>query len=130
MTKAAVLGVVEKAGVVAMLSRPIDITFEDDGLHIVVQQVPGHTAEGDEGVLVAFDQSPDLHVADEFDVAGPAVSERGAEGVERDRLPLRNSTQSTCICSPGSVSNRTTGSTGSVGLTPRRNRRNWLMPPW
>jgi hypothetical protein len=41
---------------------------------------PPNTAKG---VFVAGDEGGDLHVADEFDVAGAAVAERGAEGVER-----------------------------------------------
>jgi len=89
-----------------------------DGLHVVVKHAPRYPAQGNKGALVAVDQRADFHVDDEFDVACPAVAECGAEGVEGS-LPLRNSTQSTCICSPGVVSKRTTGSAGSVGLMPR-----------
>lgn len=78
--KAAVFGVVEKAGVVTMLTWPIDITFDNDGLHVVVENASGHPAQGDKGFLVAVDQRTDFHVGDEFDVACPAVAERGAEG--------------------------------------------------
>ena len=43
----------------------------------------GNPAERNERFLVALDQGPDFHAADEFNVAGPAVPQRRAEGVER-----------------------------------------------
>ena len=76
------LGIVEKAGVVTVLTRPIDVTFQDDGLHIVIEHAPRHPAQGNKGALVAVDQRADFHVGDEFDVACPAIAQRGAEGVE------------------------------------------------
>jgi hypothetical protein len=36
-----VLGIVKKAGLVAMLSRAIDVAFENDGLHVVVRMRRG-----------------------------------------------------------------------------------------
>ncbi len=47
--------------------------------------MPGYAAESGEGVFVAGDEGIHLHVADEFDLAGPTVTEGGAEGVERAR---------------------------------------------
>jgi hypothetical protein len=32
---------------------------------------------------MAIDENLDLHVGDELDIAGPAVTERGAEGIQR-----------------------------------------------
>ncbi len=80
--EAAVLGIIEKTGVVTVLTRPIDVTLQDDGLHIVVEHAPRHSAQGHKGALVALDQRADFHVGDEFDVACPAVPQRGAEGIE------------------------------------------------
>jgi hypothetical protein len=77
-----VLGIVEKAGVVTVLARPIDVAFENNSLHVVVEQAPRHPAQGNKGALVAVDQRADFHVGDEFDVACPTVPQRGAEGVE------------------------------------------------
>ena len=88
----AVLGVVEKSSMVAVLSRTIDIAFQDNGLHAVEQQALGNAAERDERLLMALDQRSDSRVANEFDVAAPA--------------PFRN---------------RTTGSAGSAGRIPCRN---------
>ena len=41
----------------------------------------------------------------------PSVAQKAYSGF----LPLRNSTQSICICWPGAVSKRTTGSIGAAG---------------
>lgn len=76
-------GIVEKAGRVAVLARPLGIALQYDGLHVVVEHAPGNAAQGRKRALVAVDQRFHLHVGDEFDVARPAVAERGAEGVER-----------------------------------------------
>lgn len=83
MTKTAVLGVVKKSSVVAVLPRTIDIAFQNDRLHVVEQQALGNTAERDERLLMALDQGTDFHVANKFDVAGPAVAQGRTEGVER-----------------------------------------------
>lgn len=81
--KAALPGVVEEPGAVAMLAVAIGIALEDNGLHIVVQDAPGHAAKRREGALVASDQRIDLHVADELHIAGPTRTERGAERMQR-----------------------------------------------
>ena len=76
-------GIVEKPGVVTMLTRTVDIAFQDDGLHVVVENAPGNPAHCGKGFLVAVNQGADFHVDHEFDVTRPAVAKRGAEGVER-----------------------------------------------
>lgn len=83
--EAAVAGVVEKAGVVAVLAFAIGVAFEDDRLHVVVEHLPGHAAKAGEGVFVAGNEGVHLHVTDEFNLARPAASQGGAEGVERPR---------------------------------------------
>ena len=54
--EAAVLGEVEETGVVAVQAFAAHIAFDDDRLHVVVQDLARHTAERCEGPLVAADQ--------------------------------------------------------------------------
>lgn len=81
----AVLGKVEKRGVVAMLTALTGVALEHHRLHVVVQQAPRYPAQRRKRAFVASDQRADLHVADELDVTRAAVTERGTERIERIR---------------------------------------------
>ena len=108
--------------VAAAQADPVQKLFSDwqltcnNAAHCVARSIPG-----DQGLVMTLsrsagsDDKPLLRID-----YGSAYS--GA-------LPLRNSTQSTCSCSPIAVSKRTTGSTGGVGRSVRMKARSWLMPP-
>jgi hypothetical protein len=69
--------------VIAVFAWGVDVAFEHHGLHVVVEQAPGHATERLKGMLVAVDQGTDFQVGDEFDVTRPAVSKGRAEGIQR-----------------------------------------------
>src|SRR4051812_19750048 len=74
----------------------------------------------DPGPRCRQDQRLNPLVGDELDIGGPAPSQGGDEYRE-PVLPRRMTAQSTCICSPGRVSNRITGSTACCGRSDARN---------
>ena len=81
--KPAVFGIVKKSAVVPVLAFAMAVTLKHDRLHVVVQHASGYTAKGLEGSLVARHQRLHLHVGDELHVAGAAVTQRGAKGMQR-----------------------------------------------
>ena len=103
---------------VAVLVVTVHVVLDNDRLHVAVQDLARHAAECGEGAFVAADQRGHLHVADELDVTGPAIS-IVAQNACSGAAPLRNSTQSTRNCSPIAVSKRTSGSTGRTGRIER-----------
>lgn len=108
------LSEVKEGGVETALAFAVHVALNDDRLHVVVQDLARHTAECSEGVFMAADQRGHLYVADELDIAGTPVARRGAECTQR-RAALAELDQSTCNCSPISVSKRIIGATGNVG---------------
>ena len=97
-----------------VFARAIGIALDDDRRHVVVQTMARHALErGD----VQVPQRLEPLVVDELQRENPSTTTNAYQ-----RSPsTRNSAQSTCICWPGAVSKRTTGSvfTGvnTVGVT-------------
>ena len=104
-------GEVEEAGVEAMSARSIGVPVDHHGFDVVVEHLARQAAERQEGPFVARDQRFDALVRHELHIGGPAPAERCDEHRQTvpsppDRRPIH-----LCICWPGVVSKRTTGST-------------------
>ena len=83
--EAAVPGEVEEPWLEPVPPAAVAVPLDHDGAHVVVEHLPRHAAEGEEGVLVAGQQRLEPLVGDEFGVGRPAP----AEGGDEHRQPVR-----------------------------------------
>ena len=100
----------------AMHVPAVGIALLHHTLDVVVEHLARNPAKGGEGVLVAADQRPEPLTVAELDVGRPAP--KVAISTDSCSEPRPIVAQSTCICTPGLVSNRATGSGFCAGRRP------------
>ena len=108
--------IVKEARMDAMHVPAVGIALLHHSLDVVVEHLARNPAKGGEGVLVAADQRPEPLIVAELDVGRPAP--KVAISTDSCSEPRPIVAQSTCICTPGLVSNRATGSGFCAGRRP------------
>lgn len=128
--EAACLGQLGQLVVPAMPPRTVRVTLDDDRLGIVKQHVLRDATEIVERFAQPGAQRRRILGGSELDVGRTAIPLYPivATSAISGSRPRPTWVKSACICWPGGVSNRTSGS-GSVRLCGASHAFNWLMPP-